>query len=229
VTFANYFRQFIREHSLNDERVFTVDDLYGWFDQRYPPPIVLRKNVLPQLLKKTTNHPDRLVSGKYDPDATSVDDFFFCTDVPVFTKFRVYRQDLDDRPYYPSTITHERELQKILAQNPELIEQGLSLIEANSRAGSRCIDLLCLDREHNLVVIELKVSRASDRVIGQLLFYMGWLKNHRAEAEQSVRGIILGNKIAPALRVAASVVPNVQCLEFDKCSFQRTAGPAVRR
>ena len=129
MTFANYFRRFIRERVLNNDTVFTINELYRWFDETLPPPIVQRKNILPQLLKKTTNHPDRLVSGKYDPDATLADNLFFCIDPPVFSRFRVYREDVDGPPYYPGTIIHERELQKILALNPTRMEPGLSLIQ----------------------------------------------------------------------------------------------------
>lgn len=220
MAFVDYFRKFIQERNLNSESVFTIEDLYTWFEEKYPPPLVQRKNIMPQLLKKTTNHRDRLAAGKYDPDASPVDDIFFCTDPPAFSQFQLYQEEIHDPPYYPGTIVHERELQEILTRDPTQIEQGLCLIGANYLAGRRFMDLLCLDRDQNLVVIELKVSRAYDQVVGQLLFYMGWVKKHRAEANQKVRGIIVANKIIPDLRLALSMVSNVECIEFDKSSRQ---------
>jgi hypothetical protein len=218
MAFVHYFREFIKELKLDNESIFTTDDVYTWFGKSRPE--VQRKYILPQLLKKTTNHQDRLIPGKYEPDASPVDDLFFSIDPPAFSQFQLYQEEIHDPPYYPDTIVHERELQEILIEDPAQIEQSLRLIGSNYPAGRRFIDLLCLDRNQNLVVIELKVSRAYDRVVGQLLFYMAWIKKHRAEANQTVRGIIVANKIIPDLILALSLVANVECLEFDKSTRQ---------
>lgn len=218
MAFIHYFREFIKALKLDNESVFTTDDVYTWFGKSRPE--VQRKYIMPQLLKKTTNHEDRLIPGKYEPDATPVDDLFFSIDLPALSQFQLYQEGLHDPPYYPDTIVHERELKEILIADPAQIEQGLHLIRSNYPAGRRFIDLLCVDRDQNLVVIELKVSRAYDRVVGQLLFYMGWIKKHRAEANQKVRGIIVANKIIPDLVLAVSMVSNVECIEFDKSSRQ---------
>jgi RecB family endonuclease NucS len=61
------------------------------------------------------------------------------------------------------------------------IEPGLRLYEEESvkgiefPVGGRFIDLLGVDEAGALVVIELKVSRGYDRVVGQLLRYGGWI------------------------------------------------------
>ena len=63
-------------------------------------------------------------------------------------------------------------------------------------------------------MIELKVSRAYDRVIGQLLRYMGWIKENIAN-EMPVRGIIVASEISNDLKLAASFVENVNLVEYE--------------
>jgi len=216
MAFVHYFRQFIKDRNLNNESIFTVQDVCTWFEQDYPSPVVQTKYIKPQLLKKTVNHPERLEAGKYDPDASSVDDLFYSINPPVFDQFQLYQEAVHDPPLYPDTIVHERELQQILTLDPGQIEPGLRLIRANYPAGGRFIDLFYSDCDHNLLVVELKVSRAYDRVVGQLLRYMGWVKKYHAEDNQQVRGLIIGDKITQDLLLAVSMVPNVECKEYDK-------------
>jgi len=73
-----------------------------------------------------------------------------------------------------------RDLRNYLVRNLGLIEPGLRLYDEEGitgvefPVGGRFIDILALDRHDRYVVIELKVSRGYDRVVGQLLRYMGW-------------------------------------------------------
>lgn len=55
------------------------------------------------------------------------------------------------------------------------------------------IDLLCTDQQGNFVVIELKKDRSSDKVVGQIQRYMGWVKENLA-GDKDVRGIIILRK-----------------------------------
>lgn len=52
-----------------------------------------------------------------------------------------------------------------------------------------------MDANGDLVVIELKVSRGYDRVVGQLIRYVAWIKKNLAEANQQVRGVIVAREI----------------------------------
>ncbi len=53
------------------------------------------------------------------------------------------------------------------------------------------IDILCRDKNTgDFVVVELKKSRASDKVVGQVLRYIGWVKENLAK-DKNVYGIIL--------------------------------------
>lgn len=53
------------------------------------------------------------------------------------------------------------------------------------------IDILALDKDKNFVVIELKRGRSDQKVIGQILSYMGWVRENLATNGQGVRGIVI--------------------------------------
>ena len=212
MAFVDYFDQFIQEQNLHDGSVFTLNDLHAWFEKRYPT--VKRPYILPQLLKKTTNHPDRLIAGKYNPNASAVDNLFYSIDPPVFSQFQPYQSGLHEPPYYPDCFVHEKELQSLFTKDPTKIEAGLRLVGAEYPAGNRRIDLLCLDNNESFVVVELKLSLAYDQVLGQLLRHVGWVKKYLAKPKQHVRGIIAANKVSEDLKLATSVVPNVKWLEY---------------
>ena len=75
--------------------------------------------------------------------------------------------------------------------------------------------LLAIDKHNNYVVIELKVSKGYDRVVGQLLRYMAWIEMNQAEPNQKVRGIIIAREISDDLHLAASKVPDIELFEYD--------------
>jgi len=106
-----------------------------------------------------------------------------------------------------SEFAKEKDLQNFLLKHLEKIEPGLELFDDGERdgeeypAGRRRIDILATDREGQLVVIELKVSRGHDRTIGQILNYIGWVKENLAEPNQEVRGIIIAKEITEDLRL----------------------------
>lgn len=72
------------------------------------------------------------------------------------------------------------------------------------------IDILAHDPTDNaLVVIELKKGREADRVVGQILRYMGWVSEHLAEPGQPVQGIIVCQEQDERLRYATRMVPSI--------------------
>ena len=92
-------------------------------------------------------------------------------------------------------------------------EEGITGIEFP--VGGRFIDILAVDAKGGLVVIELKVSRGYDRVVGQLLRYVAWIKKNLAEEGQSVRGFIVAREITEDLLLACSLVPNLELFEYE--------------
>ncbi|MDS9918796.1 endonuclease NucS [Pseudomonas aeruginosa] len=116
----------------------------------------------------------------------------------------------------------EKDLQRYLAENLSIIEPGLRLyIDEDEIRGieydadGRRIDILAVDRENNLCVIELKVSKGYDRVIGQTLRYVNWVKREIAEPGQKVRGLIICRKLSDDIRLAAAGIPGIELFEYE--------------
>lgn len=118
-----------------------------------------------------------------------------------------------------ATFAYEKDLQNYLVRNLHVLEPGLKLYEEEGfngveyNAGGRFIDILAVDREDALVVIELKVSRGYDRVIGQLLRYMGWVEAN-LESDKGIRGIIVANEITNDLVLATRHLPAVKLFQY---------------
>lgn len=111
----------------------------------------------------------------------------------------------------------ERDLQNYLARNLDTIETGLRLYEEGGLefdAGGRRIDILALDRAGAFVVLELKVSKGYDRVVGQLLRYMNWVRMNLAESGQRVRGMIICRAMSDDLQLACASIPDIELLEY---------------
>jgi len=64
-------------------------------------------------------------------------------------------------------------------------------------------DLICRDDKGNFVVLEIKATHSSDNVVGQILRYMGYVRENWAEKENKiVKGIILTPSYDEKLRLA---------------------------
>ncbi len=80
------------------------------------------------------------------------------------------------------------------------------------------MDFLAVDNEDNLVVIELK-RNSTDKTLGQILRYMGWVKENLLKSGKEVKGIILAeskdNRTEYALKVTHNVKFNKMTLKVD--------------
>ncbi|MCB1471871.1 MAG: DUF91 domain-containing protein [Rhodobiaceae bacterium] len=128
--------------------------------------------------------------------------------------------DSDESSRGSAEFAAERDLQNYLAKNLSVIEPGLHLYEDEGltgiefQAGGRRIDILAVGQDGGYVVIELKVSRGYDRVIGQLLRYMGWIEKNLAEGKP-VRGIIVAKDITEDLKLASSRISGIKLIEYE--------------
>ncbi|MBN1328664.1 MAG: EVE domain-containing protein [Candidatus Heimdallarchaeota archaeon] len=118
----------------------------------------------------------------------------------------------------------EMHLEDFLFQNWGNINWGskLELFNKNNQNGKQFpvgnwyIDLLAIDTETNeIVVIELKKGKSSDSTVGQLLRYISWVKEHLAETNQNVRGIIISKEIDDALKYAVKGLPNIEVKTYE--------------
>ena len=116
----------------------------------------------------------------------------------------------------------ERDLQLYLAKNLDRIEPGMRLYEDEGirgieyeASGGRRIDILAVDRAGALVVLELKVSKGYDRVVGQLMRYVNWVRLNLADPGQNVRGIIVCRHVSVDLQLACASLPEVELFEYQ--------------
>lgn len=210
-------------------QIFSREQVIRWFALHYPN--VKQGTVAAHLIRLSTNNTTRL---HYNPKTDGTDDWFYKIDS---FNFRLYEKGRDPVPVSvltpqeleplessiegTSEFAYERDLNNYLARNLHIIDPSLRLYNEEGvtglefPVGGRFIDILALDKDDNYVVIELKVSKGYDRVIGQLLRYVSWIKQHHAEPSQTVRGIIIAKNISEDLRLACSELPAVALYEYD--------------
>lgn len=220
------------------DATFSRQDAIRWFAQKYPK--IKVGTVAAHLTRFTTNARSRThYSAK-----PAVDDVFYQIDDRHYRLYQPGHdpvpigagQSVGESPAIPEgedefamsesppaggEFAYETDLRNYLAKNLDTLQSGLSIYEEDGitgiefPVGGRYIDLLAKDTNGDLVVIELKVSRGYDRVVGQLLRYVAWIKTNLAEENQQVRGVIVARKISEDLVLACSLVPNVELFEYE--------------
>lgn len=217
---------------LSPDTIVSRDQVRSWFKIKYPK--IKDGTIAAHLLRMSVNSKSRVHYGAKPGE----DDLFFQVDPK---HFRLYQPQIDPAPIYPGDnaekdlkeevyelteeaspeFAYEKDLQNYLAKNLHLIESGLTLFEDEGinglefPVGGRFIDILATDLDGNYVVIELKVSKGYDRVVGQLLRYMAWVRQNQIEAGQSVRGIVVARHISEDLLLACSEIQGVQLFEYE--------------
>ena len=226
-------KDMVNAFGLQGGQSFVRQQAIDWFAQHYPK--IKKGTITAHLIRLSINAPSRL---HYSPKP-SEDDLFFQVDS---NHFRLYDAKQDPLPIYDvagatqrqelevledidlgisTEFAYESDLRDYLAKNLQVIEPGLRLYEEEGitgvefPVGGRFIDILAIDFNGDFVVIELKVSRGYDRVIGQLLRYMAWIQKNQAESGQKVRGIIVAREISEDLLLACSLMPSVELFEYE--------------
>lgn len=222
-------RDMADDFNLEPDQVFTKREAINWFTTNYPK--VKEGTITAHLIRLSTNANSRI---HYNAKPVE-DDLFFQIDG---SRFRLYKPNEDPEPIYVEDKTdqeeiiedkdegsdefaYEKDLQNYLSKNLYVIESSLRLYEDDDingiefPAGRRFIDILAVDKNNDLVVIELKVSRGYDRVVGQIMRYMSWIKIHQAEEDQNVRGIIIAREISEDLTMACSLLSDVELFEYQ--------------
>ena len=102
------------------------------------------------------------------------------------------------------------------AKHFKIFEEDGELIGKQYQTGAGIIDILAISNDKKrLLVIELKRGRASDRVVGQVLRYMGYIKEQIATPNQTVEGAIIALEDDQSLRWAISNVPSVSFYRYQ--------------
>ena len=106
-----------------------------------------------------------------------------------------------------------------LSENYDLFSEDGQILAQQFPTATGPIDILAISRDQSeILVIELKKGRASDRVVGQILRYIGYVKAELAEPNQTVKGVIIALDIDPQLQLALTAVEGVEFYKY-KVSF----------
>lgn len=228
-------RDMIGDMKVAPGQVLAKQQINGWFKEHYPN--VKDGTVAGHLTRMSTNAPSRLHHNLLQDGS---DDLFFKIDA---THYRLYAPLTDPTPITAGTpvmdndglpdlsggevesdgskFAYEHDLRDFLAANTCHIEAGLKLYQDEGitgvefPVGGRFVDILAVDQNGDYVVIELKVSKGYDRVVGQILRYISWIEKYQANAGQKVRGVIVAKTISEDLRLACSKLPYVKLFEYS--------------
>lgn len=131
----------------------------------------------------------------------------------------------------PIAFALEKHLEHFLVQNWAFTELGRDydiyaedgeLVGQQYPSDTGPMDVLAVKKDKSeLLVVELKKGRASDAVVGQVLRYMGFVAQELAEANQTVRGVIIAQDDDPRIRRALAVAPNISFYRYQ-VSFRLT-------
>ena len=221
---------------LSQNDIFTTREMIDFFNKNYPNKAA-QGSITAYLLKFSTNSKTRV---NWSNHKNGKCDLLFKLDE---NKYRLYDKIKDPPPIYKDDsknngvlgsdsfddiskeseqeFAYEKDLQNYLAKNLQLIEPGLKLFQEDDitgieyPVGGRFIDILAIDKNNNFVIFELKVSKGYDRVIGQLLRYVGWVEKNMATDGQKVRGIIVCKEITDDLLLACSKIQDINLFEYE--------------
>ncbi|NJE54383.1 endonuclease NucS [Thermococcus sp. 21S9] len=102
----------------------------------------------------------------------------------------------------------EAEMAELIFEKPEVIEPGFRPLYREKPIKHGIVDVLGVDKDGNLVVLELKRRRADLHAVSQLKRYVETLR----EEHENVRGIL----VAPSLTSGAKKLLEKEGLEFRK-------------
>ena len=230
------------EKKLSKGQVFTKSEAAQWFSTHYPriKTTTVRMHVDGMSVNSTNrqHHPNikpgsghdlffKVSRGNYrlwdlenDPQPLYKADIEKSKSVVIDDDPEEFVEDGSEDDEYSSRFAYERDLKNYLANTLGALEPGLKLYEEEGLTGveypvgGRYIDILAVDAEGNFVVIELKVSKGYDRVIGQLLRYMSWIEKNLADGNK-VRGWIIAREISDDLKLATARVSDVSLFEYE--------------
>ncbi len=133
----------------------------------------------------------------------------------------------------PVAFAMEKHLEDFLVQNWKqtelskefsIFEEGGELVGQQYATDAGPIDILAVSKDKKrILVVELKRGRASDVVVGQILRYMGFVKDQIAEPGQQVEGVIIALTDDRKLRWAISAVPSISFYRYE-ISFKLVKG-----
>jgi RecB family endonuclease NucS len=105
----------------------------------------------------------------------------------------------------------EAHLQELLAERPEVLEEGLRLVRREWSTDVGPVDLMCRDGDDGWVAVEIKRVATLDAV-EQLTRYLGFIRSD--PARESCRGILAAQVVKPQA-AALAAARDIACVEVD--------------
>lgn len=97
-----------------------------------------------------------------------------------------------------------------LGKHYDIYEEEGEIVGQQYPSDTGPIDILAISKDKKeILIVELKKGRVSDVVVGQIQRYMGYVKDELAEANQLVRGVIIGFDDDVRIQRALSVAQNI--------------------
>lgn len=215
---------------------YTVSEIVAWFAEHYPK--VRASSVRAHVKGLTANDPSRhhynVLAGMpalftRQPDKTLIP--FDPSAAPDTDDDEALDGELNGDGGEGATLAQtaefvlEAHLEDFLAGNWKSINWGRPLEiwrGPDGESGHQLatpvgrLDFLCVDTGADaLVVMELKRGRPSDKVVGQVARYIGYVSSHLAKPGQPVAGLIVAHESDDALRYAVSALPELELMTYE--------------
>jgi restriction system protein len=106
--------------------------------------------------------------------------------------------------------------QTLLAKDYSIYEEDGEPVGQQYATDAGPIDVLAISKDKKrLLVVELKRGRASDVVVGQVLRYMGFVREQIAEDDQVVEGAVIALDDDQRMRWALLSVPSISFYRYQ--------------
>ncbi len=128
-------------------------------------------------------------------------------------------------------IARESLVRDYIARNLDRIEGGLALWNSDYPAvehpiANRRIDIFARDASNCPVIIELKLHRAHDRVVGQALLYRALVRKYYSV--DRVRIILIAERISKELVMASQDVSDIEMFEYQDLRLEGEHEPNLK-
>lgn len=233
-------RELMKDAAAELSAPYTVRDIIAWFAEHYPK--VNARSVRAHVIGLTANDPNRhhyAVGGMTALFVRQPDKTLLPFDARAGAEIDAIPEPTAAEPAddeaatdEPAEFVLEAHLEDFLAHNWKSIGWGRPLeiwTGPDGESGHQLatpagrLDFLCIDRPaRTLVVVELKRGRPSDKVIGQIARYIGYVRAHLAAPGQPVEGLIVAREADDALRYAVTAFPGISLMTYQ-VAFQLSA------
>ena len=103
-------------------------------------------------------------------------------------------------------------------------DEGREFVTRDPSVG--ILDFLARDTAGDWVVVETKRARSDRQAVGQVLSYMGWVRERLCAEGESVRGVLIVGEVSDGLRMAVAAAPGLEVRRYEMSFRLHAAGEA---